>query len=191
MGEEDQRRYEHASEEEGLNPQKAKVTKEEREVEGSQGEVLASAATKIKKKEKVGRWQEKDGDLRLGWVILMEEMLKALKEKASDKDPKQEIVDLEYHLKEVKSRATEWQGLAKERMTTIMDKSKVAHKGKGMGKRFDKKGKNKKIDQKRDTIRVLNKTSEGDSKKNDQTHIFPLQSFSKIPTASKEDTVQT
>ena len=189
MGEEDQTRYEHASEEEGLNPQKIKVTKEEREVEGSQGEVLASAATKIKKKEKLGRWQEENGDLRLGWVTLMEEMLKALKEKASDKDPKQEIVDLEDHLREVKSRATEWQGLAKEKMT-IMDKSKVAHKGGGMGKRIDKKEKNKKIYQRRDITKVVNKTSEGDSKKNDQTHIFPLQSFSKAPTASKRNIVQ-
>ena len=189
MGEEDQTRYEHASEEEGLNPQKVKVTKEEREVEGSQGEVLASAATKIKKKEKVSRWQEKDGDLRLGWVILMEKMLKDLKEKASDKDPKQEIVDLEDHLREVKSRATEWQGLAKERMTT-MDKSKVTQ-GKKMGKGIDKKEKNKKLYQRRDMTSVLNKTSEGDSTKNDQTDIFPLQSFSKVPTASKENTVQT
>ena len=73
---------------------------------------------------------------------------------------------------------------------TIMDKSKVAHKGEGMGKTIDKKQKNNKIYQRRDITKVVNKTSEGDSKKNDQTDIFPLQSSSKVPTASKENTVQ-
>ena len=188
MEEEDQKRYdEHATEEEDLNLQEAKGSKKERNAEGSQGEA------KVKKKGKAGRWKKENGDLRLGWAILMEDMLKALKEKASDKDPRQEIVDLEDHLEEVKSRATEWEGLAKERMS-IINKSDVTHKREQMGKQIDKnEKKSKRSLQRRDTretARLKDKTNDGDSQRNDKTPIFPLQSFSKVPSASKEDTVQ-
>ena len=188
MEEEDQKRYdEHATEEGDLNLQEAKETKKERNVEESRGEV------KVKKKGKAGRWKEENGDLRLGWVILMEDMLKALKEKASDKDPRQEIVDLENHLEEVKSRATEWEGLAKEKMS-IIGKSDVTQKREEMGKQIDKnKKKSKRSLQRRDTretARLKDKTNDGDSQRNYKTPTFPLQSFSKVPSASKEDTVQ-
>ena len=181
MEEEDQKRYdEHATEEEDLNLQEAKETKKERNAEGSRGEV------KVKKKGKAGRWKEENGDLRLDWAILMEDMLKALKEKASDKDPRQEIVDLENHLEEVKSRATEWEGLAKERMTIIDKREEI-------GKQIDKnEKKSERSLQRRDTsetARLKDKTNDDDSQRNDKTPTFPLQSFSKAPSAGKEDTV--
>ena len=187
MEEEDQKRYdEHATEEGDLNLQEAKETKKERNAEGSQSEA------KVKKKDN-GQWNEENGDLRLDWAILMEDMLKALKEKASDKDPRQEIVDLKDHLEEVKSRATEWEGLAKERMS-IINKSNVTQKREEMGKQIDKnEKKSERSLQRRDTretARLKDKTNDGDSQRNDKTPTFPLQSFSKVPSASKEDTVQ-
>ena len=68
-----------------------------------------------------------------------------------------------------------------------MTKARSPTKEKAWG--FDKKEKNKKIYQRRDITKVVSKTSEGDSKKNDQTNIFPLQSFSKVPTASMSNIV--
>ena len=178
MGEEDQNGKmpdkENMKEEEG--------SKKEKKMERSLGEDLGETKTKVK--EKAGHESE---DLRLSWVALMKKMLKDLEMKVPDEDPKQEMADLEDHLVEVKERATVWQGLAKERLT-IMDQSNVPREGEEKRKIGNMKKKNKQNELKKrgfpKMTGVANKTN-GDRKKKNQTRIFPLQSFTKVPSASK------
>ena len=141
MGKEESKRPVKESEEEDLHLQDAKETKKERKGEGSQGEVL----TKIKVEKTETRKKENE-DATFIWVVLMEKMLKALKKKSSDKDPKKAMIDLEVHLEKVKERATEWQGLVKEKITN-MDKSNVTRVGEDTGKIDITKKRSKRNDQ--------------------------------------------
>ena len=179
MGEEDQKGPEKMPEKENIKEEEG--SKKERKVEGSLGEDLDETKTKVK--EKAGHESE---DLRLSWVALMKKMLKDLEMKVPDEDPKQEMADLEDHLVEVKERATVWQGLAKERLT-IMDRSNVPREGEEKRKIGNMKKKNNGNGLRRGFPKmtgVANKTN-GDRKKKNQTRIFPLQSFTKVPSASK------
>ena len=186
VGEEDQESPEEVSEKENI--EEVKGTKKERKVEGSLGEVLAVTKTKVKEKAKP--WKIESEDLRLSWVNLMKGMLKDLEMKAPGSDPKQEMVDLEDHLVEVKERATIWQGLTKERriIKNQTNEPRVGEEKRRIGKI---KKKNKKNDLRRGLQKITgagNKTDD-DSKKKNQTHIFPLQSFTKVPSASKFQTI--
>ena len=179
MGEEDQKRPENLPKEEKI--QMGEGTKKERKEEGGLDEDLAK--TKSKVKEKAGPLKNKSEGLRLSWVSLMKKMLNDLEMKAPDEDPKQEMTVLEEHLVEVKKRATIWQGLAKERMT-IMDRGNV-HRVREEKRNIKKKNKGKSLRRGlQKVIGVANKTND-DSKKKNQNRIFPLQSFTKVPSASK------
>ena len=179
LGEEDQKGPEKMPEKENIKEEEG--SKKEKKVEGSLGEDLDETKTKVK--EKAGHESE---DLRLSWVALKKKMLKDLEMKVPDEDPKQEMADLEDHLVEVKERATVWQGLAKERLT-IMDRSNVPREGEGKRKIGNMKKKNKGNGLRGGFPKmtgVANTTNDGTKKKN-QTRIFPLQSFTKVPSASK------
>ena len=189
VGEEDQESPGKMSKKE--NVLEAKGTKGDRKVEGSLAEVLAK--TKIKVKEKARPWKIESEDLRLSWVTLMKGMLKDLEMKAPGEDPKQDMADLEDHLEEVKERATVWQGLAKERIMTIMDRTNEPRAGPGEEKR--KIGKRQKKNKGYEIRRGLQKitgaanNTNKDSKKKNQTCNFPLQSFTTAPSASKFQTI--
>ena len=145
---------------------------------------------KRKVKEKAKPWKIESEDLRLSWVSLMKRMLKDLEMKAPGEDPKQGMVDLEDHLVEVKERATIWQGLAEERRI-IMNQTNEPRVGEEKRRIGKIKKKNKRNDLRRGLQKILgvgNKTDD-DSKKKNQTHIFPLQSFTKVPSASKFQTI--
>ena len=179
MGEEDQKRPENLPKEEEI--QMGEGTKKERKEEGGLDEDLAK--TKSKVKEKAGPLKNESEGLRLSWVSLMKKMLNDLEMKAPDEDPKQEMMVLEEHLVEVKKRATIWQGLAKERMT-IMDRGNV-HRVREEKRNIKKKNKGKSLRRGlQKATGVANKTND-DSKKKNQNRIFPLQSFTKVPSASK------
>ena len=176
MGEEDQNGKmpdkENMKEEEG--------SKKEKKMERSLGEDLGETKTKVK--EKAGPLKHEIEDLRLKWIALMKKMLKDLEMRVPDEDPKQEMADLEDHLVEVKERATVWQGLAKERLT-LMNRSKGKEKRKIGNMEEKKKGNGLRRGFPKMT-EVANKTKDDAQKKN-QTRIFPLQSFAKVPSASK------